>query len=291
MSRSSRSRTWVFTLNNYTDEEKAAVETLVDPPGFARYVCYGLERGEGGTPHLQGYIELESKRVLGSLKRLPGLSRAHFEPRRGTQEQAIDYCRKDGEFYEFGERLRPGRRTDLDAIRDRLDNGESMAEIAATNFSVFLQYRKGLQAYRELRISPRCWVPTVTVLCGRTGVGKTRRVFDLCGTGGVYIYAGSNRDNPWFDGYCGDINVLFDDFRGDSTIRLEFLLRLLDRYPMRVPVKGSFVEWSPRSIYITSNDPLERWYPGVDISPLRRRITHYEYIDDNLYEDIESDGS
>lgn len=35
----------------------------------------------------------------------------------------------------------------------------------------------------------------------------------------------------WFDGYCGQEVVVFDDFR-PWWCRFDYLLRLLDRYPM-----------------------------------------------------------
>jgi hypothetical protein len=77
--------------------------------------------------------------------------------------------------------------------------------------------------------------------------------------------------NEWFDGYEGQKLVLFDDFdKGQISFRL--LLRLLDRYPMQVPIKGGFVEWCPRVIYITSNLGPARWYPSEDYMVLHRRL-------------------
>ena len=46
----------------------------------------------------------------------------------------------------------------------------------------------------------------------------------------------SSRNLQWFDGYMGQKVVCFDDFRKDFCTFHE-LLRLLDRYPMDVPVK------------------------------------------------------
>ena len=61
------------------------------------------KRGRGvRTPHLQGYIYFEHQTALPKCKRL--LPRAHLEPQRGTISQAINYCHKDKDFYEFGNR-------------------------------------------------------------------------------------------------------------------------------------------------------------------------------------------
>jgi hypothetical protein len=55
------------------------------------------------------------------------------------------------------------------------------------------------------------------------------------------------------------------------------LLRITDRYPHRVEIKGGFRAFLSREIYITSNEPIEKWYKGEwyteeRISALRRRI-------------------
>lgn len=85
----------MFTLNNYTEEEEASVALL-----GAQYTVYGKEVGESGTPHLQGYVYFKSQRTLESLKkRIP---RAHWEIRKGSHEQAREYCVKDGQVTEFG---------------------------------------------------------------------------------------------------------------------------------------------------------------------------------------------
>lgn len=52
------------------------------------------------------------------------------------------------------------------------------------------------------------------------------------------------------------------------------MLQLLDRYPLRVEVKGSFVPFVSRRVIITSNVPPDEWYPNIrDRSPLMRRLT------------------
>lgn len=94
-------------------------------------------------------------------------------------------------------------------------------------------------------------------------------------------------DFQWFDGYFDQRIVIIDDFRGEYPLPL--LLKLLDRYPMRVPVKGGFTNWAPTKVYITSNVQPEFWYPEADgrsTAAMLRRLDHIEYIKDPLYEDI-----
>lgn len=87
------SKKWCFTLNNYSPEELVELETTFLRRGFS-YVI-GLEVGEQGTPHLQGYIRSESK--LRPVEAI-GMKRIHWEKVRGTEEQNISYCTKEGNF-------------------------------------------------------------------------------------------------------------------------------------------------------------------------------------------------
>lgn len=58
------------------------------------YCVYQLERGENGTLHLQGYLELKNRKRFTELKKFHGLFGAHFEPRKGSPSEARDYCMK-----------------------------------------------------------------------------------------------------------------------------------------------------------------------------------------------------
>jgi hypothetical protein len=84
------SKYWCFTLNNYKKDDINIISSKV-----LNY-CIGEEVGESGTPHLQGYIEFESKkRPMGVFKEYKNI---HWEKRKGTRAEAAHYCRKDGKF-------------------------------------------------------------------------------------------------------------------------------------------------------------------------------------------------
>jgi hypothetical protein len=115
----------------------------------------------------------------------------------------------------------------------------------------------------------RDWMPITKVYYGETGIGKTRRAFEEA-LSSPYVHSGG----MWFDGYDAHEDVVFDDF-GGSEFKLTYLLKLLDRYPMRVPVKGGFVNWVPKRIWITSNYSPKDWYPNAKdehCRALRRRL-------------------
>lgn len=271
----SRAKHWVFTLNNYTNEELTLLRTLV--PTQASYVCFGLEVGENETPHVQGYLSLERRLRLQQVRHL--VPRAHFEVRRGSHRQAKEYCEKDGVFEEFGlEPVEPGSRTDLTSLQNDLRAGKRLRDIADEHFATFLRYPRGIIFYRNVVVSPRDWVCSVVVYCGRTGAGKTRAVYqNLPSPEVLYVHPGG----CWFDGYDGHEIVLFDDF-GGAEFKLSYLLKLLDRYRMQVPIKGGFVNWAPHEIYITSNLHPNEWYRNCSpehIAALFRRFTNLVIFD------------
>lgn len=255
---------WVFTLNNYTADDESRIAAYIGDEAL-QYICYGREEGESGTPHLQGYIQLSAKKSLAWLRRLFAPACPHFEVARGSPTQARDYCSKDGEFLEFGDFLgsAQGRRTDLAEVGSRVLAGASFEDVAREFPTVVLRYARGIrELIQSVRSGDRNGQPPVLrVNWGSTGLGKTRQVFEA--EPDVWIHPGG----PWFDGYTGQEAVLFDDFSG-ADFKLSYLLRLLDRYRMQVPVKGSFVKWCPKRIYITSNLDPRDWYANA--SPAHR---------------------
>ena len=61
-----RARAWVFTWNNYT-------HTVLFPDGLPagiKYCIYSAEKGADGTPHLQGYIVFNEKKMLGGIRKI-----------------------------------------------------------------------------------------------------------------------------------------------------------------------------------------------------------------------------
>lgn len=120
-------RAWCFTLNN---PDFAACALPYHPK--ERYVVWQLERGESGTSHIQGYVELTQKSRLAAMtKWLPG---SHFEERRGTAQQAVAYVTKaatrvEGPFHRGEQGGHQGKRTDLKEVQDAIRAGASKLEI------------------------------------------------------------------------------------------------------------------------------------------------------------------
>jgi len=152
----SQAKRWVFTLNNPTDEEKLNVHLLGESisadgdQSFLTYLIFGEEVGDNGTPHLQGYMCLRTKARIPRIKEEPGLSRTHLEVARGTHAQASVYCKKDGQYYEFGTAPpKPGAGAQWEQLRDWvasqdpaptiMDVWETFPSLAARNKSAVLE--------------------------------------------------------------------------------------------------------------------------------------------------------
>lgn len=266
----SQARSWCLTLNNYDETEfeswKRIGERRLDEG--VSYIVFGKEVGGAGTPHLQGYVRFNKRRRLGQVKALFG-ARAHCEVARGSPAQNQAYCEKEGNSFQFGELpVGRGARTDITAALEAVKGGATRRLLLEEFPLVYGKYPRLITDALCVYSGARSWATRVLVYWGETGLGKTKKAFEECDE--PYVHSGG----PWFDGYDGQADVIFDDF-GGSEFKLTYLLKLLDRYPMRVPVKGGFVNWVPHTIYITSNYAPSNWFPTAKdehVKALLRRI-------------------
>lgn len=270
---STQTKNIVFTWNNWDlDDLEKLTNTLNE---LCTFYCYGKE-GLFATPHLQGYAEFKGRHRLSWYAKL--FNNWHIEPRKGTAQQAKEYCEKEGDFFQYGDISgSQGTRSDLVGLYESLKSGATLRDISDGHFKQFLRYERAIRSYRLIHGDRRNWETEVFVLWGKTGTGKTRHVHDNEVDEDVYVHPGG----PWFDGYDGHTVVLFDDFSG-SCFPIAYLLKLLDRYPFSVPVKGAFVSFTPRRIYITSNIDPDQWYCGAHtehVNALRRRFTKVTHFD------------
>lgn len=222
-----------------------------------------------------------------SAKCLLGSNTIHLEPRKRPFSKALAYCHKDETRYagsypeEYGERPpeSEGARTDLTRIRDivRAAGGRQSAllAVAEDDFGSFLRYNRGITLYADLLEEKRTEPPIVSYYWGPAGSGKTRAVYAAHDRDAVFPVAFSVSGRPWFDGYdpATHTAVLIDDYYHHWPFH--FLLKLLDRYPIRVEVKGGFVHFNSPYIYLTSNSSLDQQYPNMpDPHALWRRIKY-----------------
>lgn len=262
-----RSRYWIYTLHDGLGFEPTGVQE--------KYFNYHIVQKERcpttGRLHWQGYIELKQVQRLSYLQKL--IPHGHYEVRRGTRCEAREYCRKeesrvDGPF-EYGVWVEGdrGRRSDLASVMAAISDERREVQLAEEFPEVWCKYYKAFERYRSLlaQESTREFrAVTVLVYLGGTGTGKTR----LATSGSDWFICDDTR---WFDMYQGESTLILDDFDGKNC-PFRWLLRILDGYTLRLPVKGGFTWARWVKVIITSNVDIENWYLFEDISPLKRRI-------------------
>lgn len=264
---------FVFTVNNYSDEEEEAIK------GFpCKWLIFEREIAPTtGTKHLQGACIIGKQMARSKISAYPGFRRAYLQVMRGSPSQNKEYCSKEGDYFEKGEQpLAPGKNTKLHGVVKRLYAGESLKDIVKNEVDggeVYVKYHKGLTALSTFRLDQRpiTQPPIVVWIHGPTGRGKTRIAIEtaisLYGPDGFWL---SNGDLKWFDGYIGQPVAIFDDFRPQAC-KFYYLLRLLDRYPLRVEVKGGFFEFIPRLIIVTTpKTPTETYHLSKGTENLRQ---------------------
>lgn len=287
-------RAWCFTLNNPTDEETALLPTRLQPTLSDHLrglkvtdIAFQLEAGANETPHYQGYVRFSKQVRLTHVRRF--LERAHWEPAGGSAAQNLDYVTKvESRLAEpiivgFGG-VRPRangngnnylRRADVLAViadnphvpvAELLDRGA--LEVLVNNPNI-VGAARGLLLNDTRRDGVTC-----DLFYGSTGTGKSRLAYYQ------YPDAFSKTAGPWWDQYASEETVLFDDFDSNSLDIGEFL-RIIDRYPYKVPYKGGFHRMVSTHFIITSNHLPTDWWPNASLERLAavyRRINRvYEF--------------
>lgn len=132
-----------YTLHDYTPAQTLSIQACLGKMGIG-YVCFGREVcPTSGRPHLQGYLQMVTKPKYDRMKTMFGVPVAgqslKFTVANGSDVENYNYCSKDGDFWEAGNRqsiagAKKGQRTDVDAVKKAIDDGKSYDNICDENF-------------------------------------------------------------------------------------------------------------------------------------------------------------
>lgn len=261
-----QARYWICTVPRDSWEPKL--------PDGAKYCRGQPEIGEErGYRHWQFVCYFASKKSLRQVREvLPG--DGHYEPCKGkaAEEYVWKEATRDGEQFEFGERsFRRDSSTDWARVKELAKKGE----IDKVPDDIFIRYYRTLRTIAADYESPVGIVRQCFVFFGATGTGKSMSAYADAGEG---AYPKDPRTKFWC-GYKGERAVVIDEFRGG--IDISHMLRWLDRYPVRVEVKGGSRVLMAEKIWITSNLHPMNWYPELDSetkSALMRRLEIKEFV-------------
>lgn len=270
------SRNYMFTINLKEGEKKW--RHVKDKA--LQYIVYQLERGETtGRLHIQGYLELCSPMRIAGVKKILDRQDAHIEKRKGTVDQAIEYCKKEATRvegpWEDGKHKGQGLRSDLAEVCEMIKNGSRLEEVADEYPDTYVRNYRGLGELKSLLSKKRDFMTELHIIWGPSGSGKTSSVVGK--EKDLFV----KPDGHWWDGYDGEEAVLIDDVLwiscdGVGGVARQDWLRLADRYPHKVPVKGGFKNFVTKRIYITSMyDPTN----FISLDGMKRRVTSVTKLD------------
>ncbi len=225
----------------------------------------------------------------------------HFEPTKGSKEQAEAYINKSGKYEEKGETVvqlikhgeikgNKGNRRDLEIIEELLEQGNTPQQIMGMSIS-YRRYEKMIKdAYFRKRYTETPRIRDIKVIwhVGASGSGKS---YSHCTLAEQYgddsLYFVTDYESGGFDLYNGEPILFMDEFKGQ--IRFSTLLNILDKYKVQIHSRyaNCIALWN--EVHITSVLPPEKVYSNMvttlqdydTYEQLKRRITTiiYHYKD------------
>jgi len=294
-----KTKYWCGTWNHEGMREPllpANAEMLASHQWF-KGIWASEERGREGTLHIQFYVELHTRKTFNAMKE--EFPQVHWEQRRGTAQQARDYCMgktKEGGvkpgwikvLIEKGEveEKKPGKRTDIEKMRELLDGAEVRNVMDAMEHCTTMASLSFAKEWLACHAPPpRATPPKVFWFYGSTGTGKTRAVYDFVAESGLELWRMPS-SGSFFQGYIGQPIALFDDFR-EGRLPFTELLELTDRYNPIANVKYGQCWFTPQWIIFTSAKSIEVTFANVheDVGQFLRRVREGGGAELNFNED------
>ena len=276
-----RGRGWVFTINNFIEGDKDKVTGLIMSPRAKYGIAETEHTGEGeGTPHIQGYIYLQSETTRAWLERQLG-GNAWIQKAKGSPEQNYKYCSKEGTvFVQRPMKKKEGKPSFLEMWEDM--HKMTLEEIEEKYpREMYLRREKVMQvvihaAMRNVKdyegdlTAKNWWV------WGKPGCGKSTWAKNNANN---YTEIYKKNFNKWWDGFnvLSTKFVIMDDYpcapKGDT---LSYYMKIwCDRFPFSGECKGAHIMIEPRRFFliITSNFSIDQCFENEeDREAIKRRF-------------------
>lgn len=283
------SRNWIFTSYktdtnfDFSDHEQV------------RYAIWQKEAcPTTGREHWQGYIEFNNGYRMAYLKNILQDQQAHCQIRRGTREQARDYCRKDlsriegpfeyGQFDKGGQGQRNDLRAQAQIIKDiQRENPKTALQVIADRHPEYiLKYARGVQTLLQALPQAKRTEETKCILVvGPPGVGKSTWVRNNY-PDAFWKQSGTRQ---WWDGYSGEDTVVLDEFKGWIPATT-FNQIVGNASECRVEVKGGTTQFTSKLVICISNFSPREWWSEerVVFRSIERRFSQTIYFNSNCGE-------
>lgn len=262
----SRTRKYCFTINNYTDEDILHLDKVKDE---ATYLIYGKEVGEENTPHLQGFIYFKIVKSFNQIKKM--LPRAHIEKAKGSVLQNYEYCSKDGDYVEFGDKPKSSKEKGEVTKRKWEESIQSAKDGDLDNISpeLFVRYYSTFKKIKKdyMKKVPDSDDVTGVWIYGKAGCGKSRKARE------DYPNAYFKMVNKWWDGYQDEEFVIIDDVDPKHDMLAYHFKIWADRYAFLAESKGGAMLIRPKKIIVTSQYKISDCFKDQEtIDALERRF-------------------
>ncbi len=273
-------RSWCVTSYK-TDLD---VKQLFESKECYRYIISGKEKcPKTGRDHLQMFFQFKYAKKFGAAKKnLP--EGCHLEAMIDTAETSANYCKKDGDWEEYGVMKSQGQRKDFDDMKEFIDAGVKKGTLTELdlwheNYGMMSRYHKSQRRYKFLseRVQYKAFRDVyVMVFYGSTGSGKTKAAMALADWS---IHASQLQ---WWDTYEPSMKcIVIDEF--DNQCKITYTLGLMDGHPMRLPVKGGFTWAGWEKVIYTTNltpDQIHKHAKPKHREALDRRVDEWINFDD-----------
>lgn len=239
---------------------------------------YGGKGDKGGQLHVQFAVCFREKCRVPQARRILGGDHGQFtgwlEPARS--DAVWDYvCKEESRVQKiegYGSLSdNSGNRSDLDVIYETIANGASIYEIMEQFPRQFMRNHAAISKLCAMYDKPREYGEIhVEIWWGVTGSGKSHKAY--------HEFPDAYRKSipgKWWDGYKGQKTVIFEEFNPeeDKELRLPELLKILDKYPYQIEIKGTSCQLKATKFIFTTNMDPTKWYDGHAQQPaLARRI-------------------
>ena len=277
-----RAKNWVFTLNNYTENDENRLRELE-----CEWMIFAHEKGENGTPHLQGAICFAGKR---DAKALGKLFKWHLEVMHGSPQDSKTYCTKEDEHYfEKGSIPENGRKKGGEETKKKwkecieLAKNEKFDEIEekypnwwVNKYNTWKQIAADTKKDNSMdEVTEKEIKKHFLWLWGPSGTGKShtaRRISKELDCDEPYL-----KDlNKWWNGYKHQkVTIIEEASPKQCEYLASYFKKWCDKWSFTAECKGTVIPaCRPEYIIVTSNYCIDTCFPDeADNEPLHRRFT------------------
>lgn len=244
-----------------------------------------------GTQHWQGFLYTHNPIRLSTVKTMLvwTVSKAHIEFCKGTPQQNIEYCKKEGSFEEHGDPPMPqsekgDKGSESQKIKWQCINNAAMQGdfdwISVNHPREFLVHYQNLKRIKQDGLKVKDSLPNDLVnewLWGESGVGKSSKARRE----NLNLYV-KDAATQWWDMYEGEDVVLIEDVSPFNRSHTDYLKIWSDRYPFKAQYKGGYMQIRPKKIVVTSQYTIDEiWEDQKTRDAMHRRFKEIK-VDEDL---------